>query len=355
MSDSLSRVLLLIIAAILGIAALNLAQTIIMPLAFAGVIAILFLPLQRWLDRRLPNWLSPFIVTFVVLVLLMLFWAILSYSASIVAFELPAYTERLEPTLQRWQVWLSRVGFSLPQAGEGAGSSQLAQGALSALSGVATSFSSTVLIVTTLLFLLFELNPLRLKLGRILGATQRRKFAHALQQMTRKLSRYAWMTVLISFVTGVLTTLWCALLGIEFALVWGIISFLLNFVPTIGSIIAVVPPTLFAFAFGGPGLGLAALLGLGTMQFTTGNFVAPKFIGEALQLSSLVVLLAVVFWGWLWGIGGAIIGVPLTMAIVLVCQEFDSLRSVAILLSEPKAEVSVFEQPRGEAVKAIED
>ena len=321
---------------ILFVMALSLAQTILMPLAFAGVLVILFQPLQRLLNRRLPSWLSPFLVTFVVLALLGLFWVILSYSVSVVAAEVPSYTQSLEERLQGWQAQLSRFGISLPQASDEGPSSQLAQGALSALGSVATSFSSTVLVVTVLLFLLLELAPFRLKLGQVMGPGQRQKFSHALRQMIWKLSRYAWVTVLISLVTGLLTTLWCIILGIEFAFVWGVISFLLNFVPTIGSIIAVVPPTLFAFAFGGPGLGLAALLGLGTMQFTTGNFVAPKFIGEALQLSPLVVLLAVVFWGWLWGIGGAIIGVPLTMAIVLICQEFDSLRNVAVLLSQPR-------------------
>ena len=348
MSDPLSRALLVIIAVILGVTALSLAQTILMPLAFAGVLVILFQPLQRLLNRQLPSWLSPFLVTFVVLTLLGLFWVILSYSVSVVAVEVPTYTESLEARLQGWQAQLSRFGVALPRTDGGAPSSQLAQGALSALGSVATSFSSTVLVVTVLLFLLLELVPLRVKLKQVMGPVQRQKFSHALRQMTWKLSRYAWVTVLISLVTGLLTTLWCTLLGLEFAFVWGVISFLLNFVPTIGSIIAVVPPTLFAFAFGGPGLGLAALLGLGIMQFTTGNFVAPKFIGEALQLSPLVVLLAVVFWGWLWGIGGAIIGVPLTMAIVLVCQEFESLRNIAVLLSQPKGsgDTTIVEQPQ---------
>ena len=344
-SDSLSRTLLVIIAVILGVAALSLGQAVLMPLAFAGVLVILFQPFQRLLNTSMPTWLSPFLVTFIVLALLALFWAILSYSVSVVAVEVPDYSERFEARLQAGQAQLSRLGISLPEVGDEGSSAQLAQGALSALGSVATSFSSTVLVVTVLLFLLLELRPLRLKLEQVMDQTDRQKFAHALRQMTWKLSRYAWVTVLISLVTGLLTTLWCTLLGIEFAFVWGVISFLLNFVPTIGSIIAVVPPTLFAFAFGGVGLGLAALLGLGTMQFTTGNFVAPKFIGEALQLSPLVVLLAVVFWGWLWGIGGAIIGVPLTMAIVLVCQEFEGLRNIAVLLSQPKAnEVPMLEQ-----------
>ena len=358
MSNSLNLTLLVIIATILCVAALSLAQTVLMPLAFAGVLVILFQPLQRWLNKRLATWLSPFLVTFVVLALLALFWAILSYSVSVVAVEVPDYTAQFEERLQAWQAQLTRFGVSVPEANESS-SAQLAQGALSALGSVATSFSSTVLVVTVLLFLLLELAPLRLKLEQVMGKVQRQKFAHALRQMTWKLSRYAWVTVLISLVTGLLTTLWCMLLGIEFAFVWGVISFLLNFVPTIGSIVAVVPPTLFAFAFGGVGLGLAALFGLGTMQFTTGNFVAPKFIGEALQLSPLVVLLAVVFWGWLWGIGGAIIGVPLTMAIVLVCQEFDSLRNIAVLLSQPKTlesgEVSLLEPSSGQAIKAADD
>jgi AI-2 transport protein TqsA len=137
-------------------------------------------------------------------------------------------------------------------------------------------------------------------------------------------------------VTGILTGLYYWLVGIEFPFVWGLLATVLNFVRTIGSIVAIVPPTLFALAFGGFGTAALALVGLSVIQFTMGNAVDPALQGNALQLSETVVLLSVVFWGWLWGIGGAFIAVPLTIAVVLLCEEFEPMRPIAKFLSKPQ-------------------
>jgi len=152
--------------------------------------------------------------------------------------------------------------------------------------------------------------------------------------MTGKFERYFLVQAFSSVVTGVLTGLYCWLLGLEFALVWGLLAGVLNFVPTIGSIIAVLPPTLFALAFGGLGTAALTLVGLGAIQLIMGNVVDPVLQGSALELSKTVVLLSVVFWGWLWGIGGAFIAVPMTTAVVLLLDEFEATRPVARFLGK---------------------
>lgn len=154
--------------------------------------------------------------------------------------------------------------------------------------------------------------------------------------MTGKFARYFLVQAFSSVVTGVLTGLYCWMIGIEFPFVWGLLATVLNFIPTIGSIVAVVPPTLFALAFGGFGTAALALVGLGVIQFAMGNVVDPVLQGRAIQVSEVVVLLSVVFWGWLWGIGGAFIAVPLTIAVVLLCEEFEPTRPLAEFLSKPQ-------------------
>ena len=134
--------------------------------------------------------------------------------------------------------------------------------------------------------------------------------------------------------TGVGTGLAAWAVGLEFALLWGVLNFLLNYIPTLGSILAIIPPVLFGLVQGGWQLGLLALAAVGGVQLVMGAFVDPRLQGHYLRLSPLVVLLSVAFWEWLWGIPGAFIGVPLTVGLVIALARFDSTRWIAVLLSD---------------------
>jgi predicted PurR-regulated permease PerM len=151
---------------------------------------------------------------------------------------------------------------------------------------------------------------------------------------SEKLRRYLLVMTFTSFLTGILTIVWCLIIGVDLALVWGLIAFVLNYIPTLGSIIAVIPPSLIAFLFQGIGRGIATLIGLAAIQVVMGNFVDPRLQGKTLQLSPFVALVSIIFWGWVWGIPGALLGVPMTIAIVLLCQEFEVTRGIAIVLGE---------------------
>ena len=148
---------------------------------------------------------------------------------------------------------------------------------------------------------------------------------------------------LISAITGVLTGLVCLMLGIDFAFFWGALAFLLNFVPNVGSIIAVIPPALIALLqFGDPGRALATAGGLTAMQMVMGNVVEPKLLSQSMSVSALVVFVSMLFWGWLWGLVGVVLSVPLTVAIKIVCAHVDALKPVAVLLGgEPERPIQV--------------
>jgi predicted PurR-regulated permease PerM len=117
-------------------------------------------------------------------------------------------------------------------------------------------------------------------------------------------------------------------------LVWGLVAFVLNYIPTLGSIVAVIPPTLLALIFQGIGRGVATLVGLAVIQVILGNFVDPRLQGHTLKLSPFVALLSIVFWGWVWGIPGALLGIPMTMSLVVFSQEFKSTRAIALLFGD---------------------
>ena len=353
-----SRVLLAVIATVLVFAALRATEPISLPLFFGVVLLLFFRPLQRRLDHSLPRWVGVIVITFLALLFLAFLGGLLAYSVSRVAPELPGYVDEVRSRLQNVQSRLQEQGISvsLPGVDEGGdaqgGNAQgeSAQEGGGSSSGTGTSFldnvlsffgsfvgglSLTVLTLTVLIFLLIEANGFRDKVGRRLESDTSNRVLDAFERMTGKFERYFLVQTLTSVLTGLLTWLWCWILGVPFPFVWGVVGFTFNFVPTVGSILAVVPPTLFALAFSGVGTGLVVFAGLAAIQLLLGNFVDPALQGSALKLSPVVVLLAVVFWGWLWGIGGAIIGVPLTVALVLLAQEFEATRPIAVFLSEP--------------------
>jgi AI-2 transport protein TqsA len=113
---------------------------------------------------------------------------------------------------------------------------------------------------------------------------------------------------------------------------WAIMTFLLNYVPTVGPTVAVIPPTIYALLqFDSVGRAFVVLGGIGTIQFIMGNLVDPKIEGRALSLSPIVVLFSVVLWGWIWGPLGAVLAVPMTLAVVVTCEQFASTRWIAAL------------------------
>lgn len=208
-------------------------------------------------------------------------------------------------------------------------------GLASGLGSFASALGVAVLAFTVLVFLLFEVKDYRKKFGRgVLPGANNAKVIHAFERMSGKFTRYFLVQLFVSVTTGVSVSLYCWLVGVEFPFVWGLLTAMLNFIPTVGSIIAVVPLTLFALAFGGLGTGLLVLTGMTVIEFAMGNVVDPALQGNAMQLCKVVMLLSVVFGGWLWEIGGAFLAVPLITAVILLCDEFEPTRPIVRFLGE---------------------
>jgi predicted PurR-regulated permease PerM len=155
-----------------------------------------------------------------------------------------------------------------------------------------------------------------------------------MSSVSYEISRYLGTLTLISLATGVCVWAILAIMGVELAAGWGVLTYLLNYIPTVGSIIATVPPVMMAILQFSPGYvkPLIVLLSLGAIQLFLGNFVTPKLIGDRLELSPVVILLSLLLWGTIWGIPGAILSVPIAAIIKIVCKNFDSLKPIAIIM-----------------------
>lgn len=331
-----TQILMAVIAVILVIAALKATQPITMPLAFAFFVVVLVHPLQCWFDRYLPHWFGLILVLLLLAGVVGLMIAALSLSAELIEPQLPQYLDRLQEFANTAQAWARARGFPVSQwLSSSSGSwDQVTQQAIGGVQTLLAALSSFILIVSLLVLLLLEVSQYQEKVRRAFSSRSSYRIIEAVSDTSEKLRRYLLVITLTSLLTGVLTGLWCFILGVDLAFVWALIAFVLNYVPTLGSIVAVIPPTLVALVFQGVGRGIGTLIGLAIIQLTIGNFVDPRVQGKSLNLSPFIALVSIVFWGWVWGIPGAILGVPMTVAIILLCREFEATRGVAIVLGE---------------------
>jgi predicted PurR-regulated permease PerM len=197
-------------------------------------------------------------------------------------------------------------------------------------------FGNAFTIVLYTLFLLLEDVMFPNKLKALYKDPK--KYANAntiLLKIEKSIGSYLYLKTLISLLTGFLSFIALWAIGVEAPVFWAFLIFLLNYIPTIGSLIATSFPSLFTLLqFGEWGPFFLVLGIVGTIQLIIGNIVEPKAMGNSLNISSLVVIIALSVWGVMWGITGMILSVPITVIIVIICAEFEKTRPIAILLSE---------------------
>lgn len=336
LSNRTTQILMAIIATILIVAALKATRPISISLAFAFFIVVLVHPLQSRLELHLPQWLSLILILLLLVAIFVLAGGAFLLSAEIIKPKVPEYLDRLEKIVTTARDWAIYHSFSIPQFAfhSNGASIQLAHQAIGGIKSFLSTVSSLVLTISLIVLLLLEVDLYQLKVQKAFPAQTGDRLINAVDNTSEKLRRYLLVMTLTSFLKGILTSIWCFVLGIDLAFVWGLMAFVLNYIPTLGSIIAVIPPTLVAFVFNGVGLGIPTWAGLAIIQFVIGNFVEPRVQGKNLQISPFIALVSIAFWAWVWGIPGAILGVPMTISIILFCEEFEVTRGVAIVLGK---------------------
>jgi predicted PurR-regulated permease PerM len=314
------------------IAGLRAAGPIVVPVLFSAFLSALAIAPVHWLQRRrVPDWLAVTIVFVGVIGGFVLLSTLVGSSISSFSENLPTYKERLVDMTASWVAWLEAHGVELSTeallAQIDAGRAADLAGAM--VAGIGSLLSDTVFVLLTTGFIMAEAAGLPRKLQAALGDQgDIERFGGIISDIQQYLS----IKTNISLVTGLLAAVLCWAVGIDYAVLWGVIAFLLNYIPNLGSIIAAIPAVLLGFVQFGWERSLVVLVGYLVINMIMGNIIEPRVTGRRLGLSSLVVFLSLVFWGWVWGPLGMFLSVPLTMLVKILLENSDDLKWIAVLL-----------------------
>lgn len=346
-----TRARLLAIVATGGIIALlKWSAPVTMPIAVGVFLAALAWPIERRLDRHVPRLLAYLAALAALALAGAILGAALVWSVELVAEAGARHGGEITGALESVRRWARERGVPLPE--DGGLSSFGTRAAERAVRSGLSTLSALVLIAAFAALALDEIRDFRLKIQRAFSGPGSRNTLDALERIGEQFVSYLGAVTVQAAITGVLVGLFCWAVGLELAFVWGLLAFLLNYVPTIGSIVGVVPPALYAL-IQYDGLGMVALVlgGITAIEVVMGSFIGPRIEGRYLSMSPFVVLAAITLWGWIWGIPGALLGVPITVALVVATREFESTRWIAVLLAdvedEDDAEVEDEEDDRG--------
>lgn len=333
-------------ALIVVVAGMRAAQPVIVPFLLSVFIAVISAPPLLWLEEhRLPRPIAMLIVIAGIIAIAVGLTAIIGPSIGAFTRDIPVYQAKLNAQIDAVLAWLGDKGFAVTLDGI----LDIADpGAVIGLAGdLFNSFggllANAFLIFLTVIFILFEASSLPEKITRITGDAE-----HSLnhfRHFTRNLRRYLAIKSFSSLGTGAGVTLWLWILGVDYPVLWGMLAFFLNYVPNIGSVIAAVPALLLAMVQLGAGAAGAAAAGYLVLNVLFGNVIEPRFMGRGLGLSTLVVFLSLVFWGWVLGPVGMFLSVPLTMTAKIALESREDTRWIGILLGPAQAS----EHPAGNA------
>lgn len=330
------KIILGLAAFIIVIAGMKAAQSIVVMFLMSAFIAVICSPIIYYLKRRgFVDWLAiSIVITGVVLILLGLG---LVAGASINEFSraIPGYQDKLGLQFKAVIDWLNSSGFATENwrdiANADAGAILRFAGRI--MNEVGQLLSNSVIIVIIVAFMLFEASSFPAKLRSI--SSDPDVAVERLNTFLSDMNSYVAMKTVISFATGIIVAIGTAIMiGTEYVLVWGTLAFLLNYIPTIGSIIAAIPAVLFTLVEFGFTNAVAVAIFYIIVNTVVGNMIEPRYMGKGLGLSALVVFLSLLFWGWVLGPMGMLLSVPLTMMIKLAADTHPDSRWLAVLLGE---------------------
>jgi len=336
-------VLGLLLVVLLGFI-LYVCASILQPLFIAALLVYLILPVHQ----RLVRWRVPSAVAYLLIVVLVLglFWGIgqMAYRnfAELSGERLSVYEERLDglvrkvlrglpfeiPDLENWHV-RNLVTFDIGP------DSKIRNVFRAAVGNFLEFLTATFVVLIYLIFLIAERVSLPGRVARAFGEARAREIMAVVESINRGVHDYIALKTFVSFLQGLLSFIVLAAFGVDFAVMWGVLIFLFNFIPYIGSLVAVSLPILLSFLQYAeePWKPLLITLLLLLIQRVIDNYIEPRLTGQKLGLSPLIVLLSLAFWGWLWGVVGMILAVPLTVIGKIILENIRETKPLATLIS----------------------
>ncbi len=327
------RLLLSAAAVVIIIAGIREAQAILVPFLLSAFIAIIAAPTLFFLKRhRVPEILALLLVILSIVAVGMLLGALVGSSVDRFVAQLPVYQQKLQGQVGALLAWLNELGLPLPREALSKllNPSRAMAMAAQGLSSLGALLTNTFLILLTVIFILLEASSFPVKLRHILPDPEA-SLPH-FDRFATNIKRYMAIKSATSLLTGMAVAVWLWAVGVDYPLLWGTLAFFLNYVPNIGSIIAAIPAVLLALVQLGTAGALWSLGGFLVINNLVGNIIEPRYMGRGLGLSSLVVFLSLVFWGWVLGTVGMFLSVPLTMTIKIALDSREDTRWLAVLL-----------------------
>ncbi len=328
------KALLVTAALFIVFAGVKTATNIIVPFLLSTFIAVICNPLVIKIEKyRLPKALAVLVVIALFVIVVLFLAGLVGKSLGELSALMPQYREQLKDQLSWVIEKLASYNIVLSSALVTEYVDPAAAMGLAAdmLSGLGNVMANLFLIIITVIFMLFEAPAMSQKLHLAFDDPQMR--IGQIDRFLSSVNNYLAIKTLVSIATGALVSLMLWALGLDFPLLWGVLAFLLNYIPNIGSIIAAVPAMSLAVLQLGPAH--AGFIGLGYVVINTvmGNAVEPRYLGKGLGLSTLMVFLSLIFWGWLLGTVGMLLSVPLTMIIKIALENSKEGRWLAVLLA----------------------
>jgi len=329
------RILYIIAALTIVIAGMRASTNILVPMLLAAFISIICsYPLNKMRLRGISKNLSILITVVSVFIIAFLLTLILGTSIGDFSDNMPLYQTKLEELLENIGSKLQRFGIDFDHTewrqyfdpGVAFGFAE------TLLKGLRSALTNAFLIGLTVIFILLEIP--------VIDEEDSLASPSSSQIIIQQIQNYFGIKTMTSLVTGVAITLWLLIIGVDYPVLWGLVAFLLNFVPNIGSIIAAIPAVLLALLMNGASVAMLTVVGYVVVNITIGNVVEPRVMGQGLGLRMLVVFISLVFWGWIFGPVGMLLAVPLTMTLKIMLKNHEQTKSFALLLEYPEDEAT---------------
>lgn len=317
---------------VIVVAGLKAAGAIVTPFCLALVISAICLGPFSWLrERGLPDWLSVVIIIAAMIIVSTLVVMLLGASVSNFSDKASFYGERFSQYWENINNWLVNKGLIKEDSGLAhvfnPKSIMVFVGDI--FSGIGGLMSNLLVILLVVVFLLLEITVLDKKIKII-----KPESITGIRAVIDNIKKYFGTKTLTSLSTGICVFVGLAIVGVDFPLLWGFLAFLLNYIPNIGSTLAAVPAVLLALVQLGPSSALVTVVIYLLVNGIIGNVIEPKLMGKNLGLSTLVVFLSLIFWGWVLGTVGMLLATPLTITIKLILDGMDETKWIGLLLGD---------------------
>ncbi len=320
-------------ALVIVIAGLKVAAPLLAQFLLALFIAVVCTPSIHWMEsKKIPRSLAIFLVLFVILAFVYLVVVLVGDSIQSFSDNKTLYVQKLDAQFQALTSWLVSIGIPA----QGVEVSTLVEKAdimslvTRVVGGLGTIFSDFFVIFLSVIFILAEMTSFPEKFKKAFSDSQD-KMVHV-NAILGKIRHYLAIKTGASLVTGILVSILLVLIGVDYPFLWGMLTFLLNYIPNIGSIIAAIPALILALVQLGPMAMLWTAVSFFAVNNLIGNFLEPRFMGKMLGLSTLVVFLSLIFWGWIFGSVGMFLSIPLTMTIKIALDTHEETRWLGVML-----------------------